>query len=43
MDFNYIIKCLAALIEGEFMLTKQGDGCKHHLIPQTEAAATKVQ
>jgi hypothetical protein len=31
MDYIYIIKCLAVIIEGEFVLTKQGDASDHHL------------
>ena len=42
MDFNYIIKCLAVIIEGQIVLTERGDGCKHHLAPKIEAAATKL-
>ena len=31
------------IIEGEFLLTKQGDASDHHLIYKIEAAATKDQ
>jgi hypothetical protein len=31
------------IIEGEFLLTKQGDASDHHLINKIEAAATKDQ